>query len=53
MAKIEEALHRNYNRKYVCRKCKSVIRADALKVIAGKIACRRCGFSKLRAPRKR
>ena len=53
MAKFEEAMARNYSRKYVCKKCKSVIKADPMKVVAGKIACRKCNAKKLRAPRKK
>ena len=53
MAKFEEALKRNYSRKYVCKKCKSIIKADAMKVIAGKITCRKCNSKKLRSPRKK
>jgi ribosomal protein L40E len=53
MAKFEEAMARNYSGKFVCRKCKSVVKGDPLKVIAGKIKCRRCHSKKLRSPRKR
>jgi len=53
MAKFEEALVRNYGRKFVCKSCKSVIKADVLKVLDGKIKCRKCGAKKLRTPRKK
>lgn len=53
MAKFEEAMTRNYSGKFVCRKCKSVVKGDAMKVIAGEIKCRRCKSTKLRTPRKR
>ena len=53
MAKFEEALIRNYDRKFVCKKCKSVVKADVLKVLAEKIKCRKCGSKKLRTPRKK
>ena len=53
MVKFEEAMNRNYGRKYICKKCKTVIRADPLKVVVVKVKCRKCGFSKLRSPRKK
>ncbi len=53
MARFEEALVRNYSRKYVCKKCKSVIRADAMKVISKEVKCRKCNAKKLRTPRKK
>tara|TARA_Y100000310_G_scaffold343903_1_gene453816 strand:+ start:3119 stop:3280 length:162 start_codon:yes stop_codon:yes gene_type:complete len=53
MAKIEEAFKRNFSRKYICKSCKAAIRADPLKIIAKKVACRNCGFKSFRAPRKK
>ena len=47
-----EAMHRLFHRMYVCRECKSKIRADPLKVREGKIKCRKCGSTALR-PKKR
>jgi len=55
MAKFEEALKRNYSRRYVCKKCGRTIKADPMKVVDGKIKCRnpRCNAKKLRSPRKK
>lgn len=53
MAKIEEALKRNYSRKFICKNCSAAIRADPLKILAKKIMCRACGFKGFRAPRKK
>ncbi len=53
MAKFEEAIIRNYSRRYVCKKCGSTIKADPMKVVIGKIKCRKCNSKKLRSPRKK
>jgi ribosomal protein L40E len=47
-----EALARLYTRVFVCRVCKSKIRADSAKVKQGKVKCRKCGSHALR-PKKR
>jgi len=47
-----EAAKRLYSRVFVCRKCKSKIRADYIKVRARKIKCRKCGSKILRPKRK-
>ncbi|MGC8812164.1 MAG: 50S ribosomal protein L40e [Candidatus Aenigmatarchaeota archaeon] len=43
-----EALQRLFFRVYVCRVCKTKIRADPAKVKAGKVKCRKCGSRALR-----
>jgi ribosomal protein L40E len=47
-----EVTARIYTRVYVCRVCKSKIRADATKVKAGKVKCRKCGSKSLRPKHK-
>ena len=47
-----EAMARLFHRVYVCRICKSKIRADPAKVKQGKVKCRKCGSKYLR-PKKR
>jgi len=47
-----EAVARLYTRVFVCRVCKSKIRADSAKVKQGKVKCRKCGSRSLR-PKKR
>jgi ribosomal protein L40E len=47
-----EAQQRLYHRVFVCRKCKSKIRADYTKVKEGKVKCRKCGSKALRPKRK-
>lgn len=48
----EEAKKRLFERVFVCMKCKSKIKADGFKVRAGKVKCRKCGYSKLRPKSK-
>ena len=49
---FEEVADRLFHRVFVCRKCKSKIRADYAKVKAGKVKCRKCGSKSLRPKRK-
>ncbi|MBW3003848.1 hypothetical protein KY328_05355 [Candidatus Woesearchaeota archaeon] len=53
MAKFEEANKRLFQNIFVCRKCKSKIRANNMSVIQGKISCRKCGSKTLRTKRKK
>ncbi|MGC9200619.1 MAG: 50S ribosomal protein L40e [Candidatus Aenigmatarchaeota archaeon] len=47
-----EAIHRLYDRVFVCRVCKHKMRADPSKVRSGKVKCRYCGSTALRPKRK-
>ena len=53
MVKFPEAEVRLFRNIFICRKCKSKIRAPNLKVAAGKIKCRKCNTSSLRPVRKK
>jgi ribosomal protein L40E len=53
MAKFDEAAERKFKNIFVCRRCKSKIRATNLKVIAGKVSCRKCGTKALKPKRKK
>jgi len=53
MAKFAEAEARMFRNIFVCKKCKTKIRAIPMKVLAGKVSCRRCGSKALRAVRKK
>ena len=53
MVKFPEANARLYKNVFVCRKCKSKIRADNMKVIAHKVKCRKCNDKALRPVRKK
>lgn len=52
MVKFPEAMKRMFDRVFVCKKCKSKIRADAARVIQNKVACRKCGYNQLRTIHK-
>ncbi|MCS7106284.1 MAG: 50S ribosomal protein L40e [Candidatus Aenigmarchaeota archaeon] len=47
-----EALQRLFFRVYVCRVCKTKMRADPAKVQDGKVKCRKCGSKSLRPKRR-
>ncbi len=53
MGKFEEAANRLLKNIFVCKVCKSKIRAPSLKVSQGKISCRKCSAKKLRPKRKK
>ncbi len=53
MAKFDEAAARKFTNIFVCRRCKSKVRAPNLKVIAGKVSCRKCGASTLKPKRRK
>ncbi|HLC37668.1 MAG TPA: hypothetical protein VJJ53_02725 [Candidatus Nanoarchaeia archaeon] len=42
MAKFLEASSRLFRNVYVCKDCKAKIKAQPLKILGKKIACRRC-----------
>jgi ribosomal protein L40E len=47
-----EAMERLFNRVFICRKCKSKIRADYSKIKAKKVKCRKCQSKSFRPKRK-
>jgi len=53
MAKIPEAQNRLFKNIFVCKKCKSKVRAEARKIIEGKVRCRKCKSQKFRPLRKK
>lgn len=53
MVKFPEADARLFKNKFVCRKCKSVIKGNNLAVKARKISCRKCSCKALRPKRKK
>jgi len=53
MTKFPEAEARIFRNIFVCKKCKTKIRAPNLKVVQGKISCRNCGYKSLRPIRKK
>jgi len=53
MVKFPEAEARLFRGIFICRKCKSRIRTSNMKVLQGKISCRKCGSDELRAIKKK
>lgn len=53
MGKFAEADNRMFKNIFVCRRCKSKMKAPILKVLAGKVSCRQCSTKKLRVKRKK
>ena len=53
MAKFEEANKRFFQNIFVCKNCKSKLRAPQLKILSGKISCRNCKSKALRPKRKK
>ncbi|MBS3123847.1 hypothetical protein J4437_04400 [Candidatus Woesearchaeota archaeon] len=53
MVKFEEAGARLLKNIFVCRVCKSKLRAPSLKVSQGAVKCRSCNSRKLRPKRKK
>ena len=53
MAKFPEAEERLIKGKFVCRKCKSVIRSSNMMVLAGLVKCRKCNSKILRPMRRK
>lgn len=53
MVKFPEAEARMFRNMFVCRKCKTKIRASSMKVRLGKISCRKCNSKALRPVKKK
>ena len=53
MGKLQEAKAKMFRNIFVCKKCKTKIRTSKMKVLAGKISCRKCGSKALRPIRKK
>ena len=53
MVKFPEAEARLFKNKFICKRCKSAIRATNMKVLAGKVKCRKCNSASLRIVRKK
>jgi len=53
MVKFPEAEARKFRNIFICKKCKSKVRANNMKVIQGKVTCRKCSSPKLRTVRKK
>lgn len=53
MAKIAEANERLFKNVFICKKCQSKMRADAVKILEGKVRCRSCKGRSFRTVKKK
>ena len=53
MAKITEAQNRIFRNIFVCKNCNTKIRADAQRILKGKVKCRKCKKKAFRPLRKK
>lgn len=53
MAKLPAAQARLFKNMFVCKNCKSKRRAEPLKILNGKIRCRKCQGKAFRPVRKK
>ncbi|MDP6138665.1 MAG: hypothetical protein QGI89_01010 [Candidatus Woesearchaeota archaeon] len=53
MVKFPESQARKFLNVFVCKKCSTKSRAQNMKIIQGKIKCRRCNGKRFRSVRKK
>jgi len=53
MVKFAEAEVRKFHNVFICKNCKAKVRALSLKILAGKISCKKCGSKDFRPLRKK
>jgi ribosomal protein L40E len=53
MVKFPEAQARLYKNVFVCRRCKTKMRSDNMKILAKEVTCRKCNGRSLRPVRKK
>ena len=53
MVKFPEGQARKYRSIFVCKKCSTKIRTNSMKIIQGKVKCRKCNRKKFRSVRKK
>jgi ribosomal protein L40E len=53
MAKLLPAQGRLFKNIFICKECKSKIRAEPIRIISGKVRCRKCKSNRLRPIRKK
>ncbi len=53
MAKIAEAQNRLFKNVFVCKNCQSKIKADQIKILEGKVKCRKCNKRAFRPLKKK
>jgi len=53
MAKIPAAQSRLFKNIFICKRCSAKVRAEARKILEGKVKCRACGGKAFRQRRKK
>jgi len=53
MAKIQEAQNRLFKNVFVCKKCRTRVRATPVRILEGKVKCRKCKSSAFRPVKKK
>ena len=53
MVKFPEGQVRKYRNIFICKKCSTKIRSRSMKIIQGKVKCRRCNSKRFRSVRKK
>ena len=53
MVKFAESQARKFRNIFVCKRCSTKTRSQSMKIIQGKVKCRRCNGKKFRAVRKK
>ena len=53
MAKFQEAEARMFRNVFVCKKCQTKIRSKPIKILEGKVKCRKCGKKAFRPLKKK
>jgi len=53
VVKFPEAEVRKFHNVFVCKKCKTKLKALNMKIIQGKVHCRKCGSKAFRSVRKK
>jgi len=51
--KIHEAQNRLFKNVFVCKKCQTKIKADPIKILNGKVKCRKCKSKAFRPLKKK
>ena len=51
--KIPAAQNRLFKNTFVCKKCKHKVRVDPLKILSGKVRCRKCSGKDFRTIKKK
>jgi len=51
--KIPEAMNRMFKNIFICKSCKSRVRADPRRIMSSKVRCRKCKKKSFRAVKKK